>query len=1172
MFQLHDRTSRPPRCLIFPCLSLLLAAGSSWAVDSGRHISQYGHTAWRVQDGVFTGAPSAITQTADGYMWIGTENGVVRFDGVRFTPWKPGRNELPSSDILDVLGARDGSLWVGTAAGLTRWDDGGVVNFIHDPSSVEPLVESRDGTIWVVREEPPGSAILNVCQVTSSAMHCHRDSDSIPPTSYSAITEDSSGNLWLGSQTALIRWKPGSSTVYTPPALASHAGIGISAIAANPDGSLWVGMALRGRGLGLQRFEHGVWKSFVVPGFDSSTLVVLTVALDRNNTLWIGTSDQGIYRISGERVDHFGSADGLSGDSVRRFFEDREGNVWVATSRGIDCFHDAQIASFSKREGITVTEVDAVLAARDGTVWIGGADALNVLHENKVTSIHAPKGVPGNQYTSLFEDHAGQMWIGIDSTLWIFTNGAFHRVTRRDGRDTGVIADITEDADNNIWAESIGPPRALLRIRGLTVEEELPASVIPGAHTIAADRESGIWLGLLNGDLARYRRGNLETFHFEHALPSRLLQIAVDPDGSVLGATPVGLIGWRNGTQRTLTIKNGLPCDAVFAFVRDSHGALWLYTQCGLIQIAATALQAWWEHSDAQIPLRVFDSSDGAQPEGAPFRSAARSPDGRLWFVNLSLLQMIDPAHLDGNLMPPPVHIEQIMADRRSYLAKDGLRLPARTRDLQIDYTALSFMAPQKMRFRYRLEGRDTGWQDSGTRRQAFYTDLRPGQYRFRAIASNNDGVWNETGAAVDFEIPPAFVQTKWFLTICIAAGATVLSLSLWCLYKIRVRSIEQRYRERKLAAEKLERSEGYLSEAQRLSSTGSFGWNVLSGEIYWSEETYQILEFDRAVKPTLELILQRTHPDDRTFSQEIIDRASRERTDFDFEHRLLMPDGAIKRLHVKAHASQNASGDLEYVGAVMDVTAIRLAEMELHKTRTELAHATRVTTLGELTASIAHEVNQPLGAVATNAEAGLIWLDHHPPDMKEARAALERVHREVNRASEVIRRVRTLAKKTDIQMAPLELNETVSEAVALVQHELLGKRASVRMDLAPALPLVLADRVQLQQVILNLVLNGIEAMQSITDRARELVIRSEQHDAQHVRVTVTDCGVGFSAENAERLFTSFFTTKSSGMGMGLSICRSIIDAHGGRIWATPNLPHGATIEFTLPSHPEVAP
>jgi predicted ATPase/signal transduction histidine kinase len=367
--------------------------------------------------------------------------------------------------------------------------------------------------------------------------------------------------------------------------------------------------------------------------------------------------------------------------------------------------------------------------------------------------------------------------------------------------------------------------------------------------------------------------------------------------------------------------------------------------------------------------------------------------------------------------------------------------------------------------------------------------------------------------------------------------------------------------------------ADAYLAEAQRLSHTGSFGWNPSSGEIYWSEETFRIFECGRATTPTTEFIMrERVHPEDVASFRQIIERAAKDGQDYAHEFRLRMPDGRVKHIHVVAHGMRNETTDVGFVGAVMDVTAIRLAEMELHKTRTELAHVARMTSLGELTASIAHEVNQPLGAVVTNADAGLSWLDRHPPNMQEAHAALERIVRDGNRASEVIRRVRTLAKKTDIQMARLELNEVVSEALALVQHELLSYRVSMRMDLATALPLILADRVQLQQVILNLVLNGIEAMQSITDRARELVIRSEQHDAQHVRVTVTDCGVGFSAEHAERLFNSFFTTKSSGMGMGLSICRSIIDAHGGCIWATSNLPHGAIIQFTLPSHPEVAP
>jgi signal transduction histidine kinase len=231
----------------------------------------------------------------------------------------------------------------------------------------------------------------------------------------------------------------------------------------------------------------------------------------------------------------------------------------------------------------------------------------------------------------------------------------------------------------------------------------------------------------------------------------------------------------------------------------------------------------------------------------------------------------------------------------------------------------------------------------------------------------------------------------------------------------------------------------------------------------------------------------------------------------------------------------------------------------------------TRVTGLCELTASIAHEVNQPLGAILFNAEACVSWLDCDPPNLNEAHAALQRIRRDGTRAGEVIRRIRALAKNTDTKMLPLDLNDVLSEALSFMNHELLSSRVAVRFEHAGALPFILADKVLLQQVALNLMINGIEAMQSITDRARELVIRSTQDDAQHVRVTVTDYGVGFPPDSADQLFSTLFTTKSSGMGMGLSICRSIIELHGGRIWAVPNMPYGASIQFTLPLHPEAA-
>jgi signal transduction histidine kinase len=376
---------------------------------------------------------------------------------------------------------------------------------------------------------------------------------------------------------------------------------------------------------------------------------------------------------------------------------------------------------------------------------------------------------------------------------------------------------------------------------------------------------------------------------------------------------------------------------------------------------------------------------------------------------------------------------------------------------------------------------------------------------------------------------------------------------------------------ERRRAEEGLRRSEAYLSEAQRLSHTGSFAWRPSSGEIYWTEETYRIFEYDPASTPALELLLARVHPGDVAAFRQVAERASQDGQSFTHEYRLRMPDDRVKHIHVVAHTFRDEAGAVEFVGAVMDVTAIRLAEGELHKARTDLAHVSRVTSLGELTASIAHEVNQPLGAVLLNTEACSSWLDCDPPNMREAHAALERIARDGTRAGEVIQRIRALAKKTDSKMTALNLNDLLSETLTFVQHELQSSWVALRVECASALPMVLADKVQLQQVILNLVLNGIEAMQPVTDRPRELVIRSEQEDAQHVRVTVSDNGVGFSADSAGRLFNTFFTTKSGGLGMGLSICRSIIELHGGRIRAFPNIPHGASIRFTLPSHPEAA-
>jgi signal transduction histidine kinase len=368
---------------------------------------------------------------------------------------------------------------------------------------------------------------------------------------------------------------------------------------------------------------------------------------------------------------------------------------------------------------------------------------------------------------------------------------------------------------------------------------------------------------------------------------------------------------------------------------------------------------------------------------------------------------------------------------------------------------------------------------------------------------------------------------------------------------------------------EELRRSEAFLAEGQRLSSTGSFSWKVMTDEITWSEQLYRIYEVEIGVPVTLDVIRTRVHPEDLTLQEKMFEQARGAGTDFEYEYRLQMPDQSIKYVHVVAHGTRDEDGRLEYIGAVQDVTARRLSEQALGEAQSELAYVARVTALSTLTASIAHEVNQPLSGIITNASTCLRMLAADPPDLDGARETARRTIRDGNRATDVISRVRALFTKKESAIEAVALNDVAREVMALSLSDLQRNRVALQSELAEDLPTVNGDRIQLQQVVLNLLRNASDAMVDVHDRPRQLLIRTEREDDDRVRVSVRDAGVGVDPENMNKLLEAFFSTKSDGMGIGLSVSRSIIERHHGRLWAEPNDGPGVTFSFSIPSSPE---
>jgi len=766
-------------------LYVLLWCPDAPALNPSLDVSQYAHTAWTYRNGFMQGAVNAIAQTSDGYLWLGTQSGVVRFDGVRAVPLplRPGQ-QLPGTSVGTLLAARDGTVWIGTLDGLVSWKNGQLTAYpALARRTVLALVEDRVGTVWAGGLAGPTGTL---CAIRGESTTCYGDDGSLG-TVVASLYEDSDDSLWVGATTGLWRWRPGPPTRY----LAAPISRGGKMTQGDHGSGLVVAVGSVRQIIGRTVTDyplHGV----------PLPLTAGTVLRDRNGGLWIGTTAHGIVHSYEGKTSAFAHNDGLSSDQVYALFEGREGSIWVATAEGLDQFRELPVTSLPVKQGLSSAIASSVLAARDGSVWVGTADGLYRWKEGR-TTIYRRRSNPGladDDIQSLFEDERGRIWVSSFRGLAAFEKGKFTPVP---SVPAGAKNAIAGDNHGGLWLSLFGTGKdySLARLAGGNIVEQVPWLKLGGGPGtgLVPDPDGGIWTGLLSGGMAYFRAGQIRNLPLsgDGASTRRVLDVARDRDGSIWATTNNGVSRINNGRVATLTTANGLPCNTVHWIIEDDLSSYWLYTQCGLLRVARTDMDSWIADPKRAIRPTTFGVEDGIRlvPILKGFRPAVtKASDGRIWFVNGEKVSFIDPSRITLNTLPPPVRIEQITADDKTYDATNGMRLPPRAHNLAIDYTALSLVAPEKVRFRYKLEGQNRNWHEVVNDRQVQYTNLAPGTYRFRVLACNNSGVWNEEGAALDFVIPPAWYQTNWFRAPCIAAFLAMI----WGIYELRVRQLAAQF------------------------------------------------------------------------------------------------------------------------------------------------------------------------------------------------------------------------------------------------------------------------------------------------------------------------------------------------------------------------------------------
>ncbi len=1051
---LHSACSRNLRhCWLLRVLiafaSILLAVSKSAAEPNTVDESYFART-WLAEDGLPDNRVVGMAQSPDGFLWVATQSGVVRFDGVQFRQARlAGDPKLLLGTTRLLMSDRQGRIWLAKEGGVIARIDGAQVRiWTIDKGLPKSEIQSSiaidgDGSVWIagiigdlihidkggnvaaltVKDGlPPGN---DPCYLASGRdgklwfakggeVGVYRDGRFNVLKSFGApvlqIASAHSGGIWvcLGQRVLKVNEVVGGIETVNfgqiAPAEAGEKSNGQpSNLFEDETGALWVGTKSAGL---FRSYRHSIVQ-VEVPNPD-----ILSLAEDGEGDLWVGTRG-GLSRVHRRVPSVIGPPGGPDFWAIQSVCEDLSGALWAVGEKGaLMRSQGTKWIAESPSNRDPQVWVKCVAACPDGSVWIGvRGGALYHWKDGQFEDIGIKNELHGKSVRSLLVTSRGDLWIGTDAPDILFRLRGHNLRSFALPRGYRIIRTMTEDSAGNFWAG--GSDGLLVRVSGDTLENETARPATQSIRCLHGAANGDIWIGYAGGGVGRLRNGSLVQF----------------------------------------TTEQGLPNDYVAQILTDKRGNVWFAGNEGVFRVSERDFDDVANGVVTRVSPIVYGRTEGMSGLQASFDyfpNALRSSDGqRLYFSMLTGLAEIQLDDVRLNQAPPPVCIERVSVDDRIFAdyenntapangalnppeSKGELQFPPGSQRVNIEFTALSFAAPENVQFRYQLEGFDENWVDAGRSRIATYVRPPPGHYRFRVIACNSEGVWNEEGDGLAVTFEPYVWQTRWFKSV-VTLVILVVALA------------------------------------------------------------------------AMSLILGRQHR------------------------------RAVERLE--------------------NLRAIEIERIQ----------NARLMTMAELGASIAHEVSQPLAGVVTNAFTCIRWLERDSPNLQAACDATRRIIRDAKRGCDVIERIRAVLKKEETTNERLNVNDVIRETIALVEPKLDG--VSLELDLAREIPSVFGDQVELQQVLHNLITNAIQAMKPVTDRRRRLRIYTRDHEGREVLIGVEDSGIGLNANHDRQLFEPFYTTKPEGLGLGLSICRSIVESRGGRIWATANDGPGATFQFTLSTH-----